>query len=68
MKWLDEKEEHEVIKAIEEGFHFNSFEGEYARIIRLINLAEFKRRQAAPGVKVSKVAFGTGRRLPIVAK
>lgn len=44
------------------------FEKDYDRIIRRINLSEFKRRQAAPGVKISKVAFGTGRRLPIVAK
>ena len=43
-------------------------EAEYTRIIRMINLSEFKRRQAAPGIKVSKVAFGTGRRLPIVKK
>jgi NAD+ synthetase len=38
----------------------------YNRFIRMINNAEFKRRQAAPGIKVSKVAFGVGRRLPIV--
>jgi NAD+ synthase (glutamine-hydrolysing) len=43
-------------------------EADYTRIIRMINLSEFKRRQAAPGIKVSKVAFGTGRRLPIVKK
>lgn len=41
---------------------------EYERIIRLININEFKRRQAAPGIKLSKVAFGTGRRLPICKK
>lgn len=41
---------------------------QFNRIIRLININEFKRRQAAPGIKLSKVAFGTGRRLPIVKK
>lgn len=41
---------------------------EYKRIIRLININEFKRRQTAPGIKVSKVAFGTGRIMPIVCK
>ncbi len=41
------------------------FEKDYKRIIRLININEFKRRQAAPGIKLSKVAFGTGRRVPI---
>jgi NAD+ synthetase len=43
-------------------------EKDYARITRLIYLSEFKRRQAAPTIKLSKVAFGTGRRLPIVKK
>ena len=35
------------------------------RVIRLIDLSEFKRKQAAPGLKVMSVAFGTGRRMPI---
>lgn len=43
-------------------------EAQYDRIIRLIDLNEFKRRQAAPGIKISRVAFGTGRRMPIVKK
>jgi NAD+ synthase (glutamine-hydrolysing) len=40
----------------------------YRKIIRLININEFKRRQAAPGIKLSRVAFGTGRRIPICKK
>jgi NAD+ synthetase len=43
-------------------------EKDYLRITRLIYNCEFKRRQAAPTIKLSKVAFGTGRRLPIVKK
>ncbi len=35
------------------------------RVIRLIDFSEYKRRQAAPGIKVTSKAFGTGRRLPI---
>lgn len=35
------------------------------KIIDLINRSEYKRRQAAPGVKVTKKAFGLGRRIPI---
>ena len=35
------------------------------RVERLVLLAEYKRRQAAPGVKMTKKAFGTGRRYPI---
>ena len=35
------------------------------RIERLVNIAEYKRRQSAPGVKISRKAFGLGRRYPI---
>ncbi len=40
----------------------------YQRIISLIGKMEYKRRQTCPGTKVSKVAFGIGRRIPIVEK
>jgi NAD+ synthase (glutamine-hydrolysing) len=39
-----------------------------ARVLRLVRLAEFKRKQAAPGLKVTDRAFGTGWRMPIAAK
>ena len=35
------------------------------RIERLVNIAEYKRRQAAPGPKLSPRAFGLGRKYPI---
>jgi NAD+ synthase (glutamine-hydrolysing) len=35
------------------------------RVIRMVNGSEYKRRQAAPVLKVSAKAFGEGRRLPI---
>lgn len=38
------------------------------RMIRLINLNEYKRRQAAPGLKVTSKAFGVGRRVPVAQK
>ena len=38
------------------------------RILRLIDLNEYKRRQAAPGLKVTTKAFGVGRRFPIAQK
>ncbi|HEY9842190.1 MAG TPA: NAD+ synthase [Candidatus Obscuribacterales bacterium] len=34
-------------------------------VIRRINFNEYKRRQAPPGLKVTRKAFGQGRRLPI---
>jgi NAD+ synthase (glutamine-hydrolysing) len=35
------------------------------RVLRLVRLAEFKRRQAAPGLRVTERAFGTGWRMPV---
>lgn len=35
------------------------------RIEKLVNIAEYKRRQSAPGVKLSPKAFGMGRKYPI---
>ncbi|TFV89647.1 NAD+ synthase [Blastococcus sp. CT_GayMR16] len=36
-----------------------------AKVLRLVDTAEFKRRQSAPGTKISLKAFGRDRRLPI---
>ena len=38
------------------------------RILRLVNINEFKRHQTAPVLRVSPKAFGMGRRMPIVGK
>ncbi len=38
------------------------------RVLRLVRGAEFKRKQAAPGLKVTDRAFGTGWRMPIAAR
>ncbi len=38
------------------------------RILRLVNLNEYKRHQTPPILRVSSKAFGMGRRMPIVAK
>jgi NAD+ synthase (glutamine-hydrolysing) len=37
-------------------------------VVRAVNHNEYKRRQAAPGLKVTSKAFGMGRRMPIAAK
>ena len=37
-------------------------------IIRKVDLNEYKRKQAAPGLKITPLAFGVGRRIPIVQK
>ena len=37
------------------------------RVLKLVRAAEFKRKQAAPGLKVTDRAFGTGWRMPIAA-
>jgi NAD+ synthase (glutamine-hydrolysing) len=36
-----------------------------ARVVGLIDRSEYKRRQAAPGIKISVKAFGVGRRVPV---
>ena len=38
------------------------------RVLRLIDLNEYKRRQAAPGLKVTTKAFGIGRRIPVAQR
>ena len=39
--------------------------GDVDRVIRLVDLAEYKRRQQPPGIKITTRAFGRDRRLPI---
>ncbi|MFT7527276.1 MAG: NAD+ synthase (glutamine-hydrolyzing) [Arenicella sp.] len=38
-----------------------------SQVIRMVDLNEYKRRQAAPGVRISKRAFGRDRRYPITS-
>ena len=47
----------------------DGFEGDLVRsIIRMVDRNEYKRKQAAPGLKTTPLAFGVGRRMPIVQK
>ncbi|MGE5245122.1 MAG: NAD+ synthase [Betaproteobacteria bacterium] len=39
-----------------------------ADVLRRIDASEYKRRQAAPGIKISSKAFGLGRRYPMAAR
>jgi NAD+ synthase (glutamine-hydrolysing) len=50
--------------ASERGFDVNLVR----RVIRMVERSEYKRQQAAPGLKISEKAFGYGRRFPIAAK
>jgi NAD+ synthase len=54
--------EQPIADIIAEGFDRDTV----MRVDRLLNLAEYKRRQAAPGVKVTLRNFGRDRRYPIV--
>ena len=58
---LVEREE-PIAKIVQEGFDRETI----MRVERMLNLAEYKRRQAAPGVKVTLKNFGRDRRYPIV--
>jgi len=41
-------------------------QGVVERVTRLVDLNEYKRRQAPPGVKITRRAYGRDRRYPIV--
>ncbi len=43
-------------------------EGVVDEIVRKVDLNEYKRKQAAPGLKTTPLAFGIGRRIPVVQK
>ncbi len=55
-------ETHESVQQIVESGHDQEI---VQRVVKLVMRAEFKRRQAAPGLKISDRAFGTGWRMPI---
>ncbi|HEV8291917.1 MAG TPA: NAD(+) synthase, partial [Tepidisphaeraceae bacterium] len=57
----EEKSGGEIVK---EGFDRPTV----TRVIRLVDRSEYKRRQAAPGLKVTSRAFGFGRRMPIAQR
>lgn len=42
--------------------------GTVLQVIPMVDRNEYKRRQAAPGLKVTSKAFGSGRRMPITAR
>jgi len=55
------KEEDEIV---EKGFDRELVR----RVLKMVDRAEYKRKQAAPGLKVTNKAFGSGRRFPIVQR
>ena len=52
-------------RTVEELVDSGHDEGMVRRIARLVDLAEYKRRQSPPGIRISQKAFGRDRRLPI---
>jgi NAD+ synthase (glutamine-hydrolysing) len=38
------------------------------KVVRMVDLAEYKRKQAAPVLKMTARAFGQGRRMPIAQR
>ena len=55
------EEDRSMSSILEEGFDADVV----GRVLRLVDRNEYKRRQAAPGVKITAKAFGKDRRLPI---
>ena len=60
--YVDEKQSRQQI--VDQGYDAKTVDW----IIRTVNINEYKRRQAAPGLKVTTKAFGIGRRMPVAAK
>ncbi len=59
----------EEARSAEEIVAAHHFDSEVVkRVIRMIARSEYKRQQAAPGIKITAKAFGYGRRFPIAAK
>jgi len=58
--YLEENKESEEISAL------IGDEKIVKKVLRMVDINEFKRKQAAPALRVSKKAFGYGRRYPIV--
>jgi NAD+ synthetase len=57
------------LKSAEEIAALTGFDPEVIQfVVRLINRSEYKRQQAAPGIRISTKAFGVGRRFPIAAR
>jgi NAD+ synthase (glutamine-hydrolysing) len=67
---LDAILEHYVVQArsVEEIIRAGADPEIVRKVVRLIDSSEYKRRQAAPGLKVTSKAFGVGRRIPIAQK
>jgi NAD+ synthase (glutamine-hydrolysing) len=57
----------EELRGVEELVAAGLDRAEVLRVVRLVDRAEHKRRQAAPGPKVSRRAFGRERRVPITS-
>jgi len=58
------EENYSAEQIIEQGFDSDTVRW----VLQTVNRNEYKRRQAAPGLKVSTRAFGAGRRMPIAAR
>jgi NAD+ synthase (glutamine-hydrolysing) len=57
------------LKSAQEIAADTGFDQEVIRsVIRLIDGSEYKRQQAAPGIRISTKAFGVGRRFPVAAR
>jgi NAD+ synthase (glutamine-hydrolysing) len=62
-RYIEEQQDlHQITAALDQAPEF------VRDILRKVDLNEYKRRQAPPGLRISKKAFGVGRRLPIVMR
>jgi NAD+ synthase (glutamine-hydrolysing) len=58
----------EILEAEHEFGESGADEATVRRVLRMVDINEYKRRQAPPGVKITSLAFGRDRRLPIASR
>lgn len=59
--WHYVEQDHSIAQIIDAGFDAETVK----RVVRMVDTNEYKRRQAPPGIKITRRAFGRDRRYPI---
>ena len=58
----------DLLSPVEIAYHSRFLAGLVRGIVRRVDQNEYKRKQAAPGLKITSKAFGVGRRFPLAYK
>ena len=66
--YIEQRKSPDEIIKMEQSRHPGADEKTVRRMVRFMDLNEYKRRQAPPGVKITGVAFGRDRRMPLASR